>query len=290
LKVWRALETLRQKLWSEVRAQGVDRIDAKSRLSDATVVFLRTHDLGFRIRRLRFCARTVVDLIQRGADPAPLEPVRDVLYQRLAPLLALQSANGYPSLSEGSGASILESFAAQRGLIAKDALADATLAEALAACPKAERRSILLAYLGFPYFDISTFPMLQGEGLDEFDPVKVDRISPEDATALRQGGTRATLKGIEFNSFGAFFSRAYRENDYLWGRLHGADRLVDILLSTCNPDAHPSQVEVLELKRRSFLAILDEEQPKLAAVPELFRSLRAEVAAMRGPPPKAGFA
>ncbi len=284
------LETLRQKLWSEVRAQGVDRIDAKSRLSDATVAFLRTHDLGFRIRRLRFCARTVVDLIQRGADPAPLEPVRDVLYQRLAPLLALQSANGYPSLSEGSGASILESFAAQRGLIAKDALADATLAEALAACPKAERRSILLAYLGFPYFDISTFPMLQGEGLDEFDPVKVDRISPEDATALRQGGTRATLKGIEFNSFGAFFSRAYRENDYLWGRLHGADRLVDILLSTCNPDAHPSQVEVLELKRRSFLAILDEEQPKLAAVPELFRSLRAEVAAMRGPPPKAGFA
>ena len=30
-------------------------------------------------------------------------------------------------------------------------------------------------------------------------------------------------------SFGAFFSRAYRENDYLWGRLHGAERLIDII-------------------------------------------------------------
>ena len=50
--------------------------------------------------------------------------------------------------------------------------------------------------------------------------------------AIREGGTTATLKGIQFNSFGAFFSRAYRENDYLWGRLHGADRLIDITVST----------------------------------------------------------
>jgi hypothetical protein len=32
----------------------------------------------------------------------------------------------------------------------------------------------------------------------------VDRISPDDAVAIRSGGAAATLKGIQFNSFGAF--------------------------------------------------------------------------------------
>ena len=49
--------------------------------------------------------------------------------------------------------------------------------------------------------------------------------------SIREGGTHATLRGIEFYNFGAFFSRAYRENDYLWGRLHGAERLIDIIAS-----------------------------------------------------------
>src|SRR3546814_6138718 len=63
-------------------------------------------------------------------------------------------------------------------------------------------------------------------------PIQVDRIAPDDARSIREGGAEATLKGIQFNSFGAFFSRAYRENDYLWGRLHGAERMIDIIVST----------------------------------------------------------
>ena len=55
---------------------------------------------------------------------------------------------------------------------------------------------------------------------------------PRMRRSIRDGGAAATLKGIEFNNFGAFFSRAYRENDYLWGRLHGLDRLVDIVISS----------------------------------------------------------
>ena len=117
------------------------------------------------------------------------------------------------------------------GLKALDDESDRRISDALALFPKAQRRSLILTYLGFPFYDIATLPLLQGEGLDEFDPVKVDRISPDDATAIREGGAAATLKGIQFNSFGAFFSRAYRENDYLWGRLHGADRLIDITVS-----------------------------------------------------------
>ena len=120
-------------------------------------------------------------------------------------------------------------------------------------------------------------PLLQGEGVDEFDPIRVDRIAPDDATAIRSGGAVATLKGIQFNSFGAFFSRAYRENDYLWGRLHGADRLIDIVLSTLNPESRPAEARVKEIKRQAFHAILDEEEKRLTRIPGLFQELRAEI-------------
>ncbi|MDQ4088450.1 MAG: DUF3376 domain-containing protein, partial [Pseudomonadota bacterium] len=149
--------------------------------------------------------------------------------------------------------------------------------EMLASFGKPERRSLILTYLGFPFYDIATLPLLQGEGLDEFDPIKVDRISPDDAVAIRSGGTAATLKGIQLNSFGAFFSRAYRENDYLWGRLHGADRLVDIALSTLPDERRLAQAEVAALKRQAFRAILAEEEGRLAAVPALFAQLRREI-------------
>src|SRR3546814_19105163 len=57
-----------------------------------------------------------------------------------------------------------------------DAAADERLCEAFHAFQaKADRRQLLHAYLGFPFYDLATLPLLQGEGLDEFDPVKVDR-------------------------------------------------------------------------------------------------------------------
>ncbi len=136
---------------------------------------------------------------------------------------------------------------------------------------------LLRGYLGYPYYDIATLPLLQGEGLDEYDPIRVDRISPDDASAIRSGGAAATLRGIEFNCFGAFFSRAYRENDYLWGRLHGADRLIDILLSTLPEETKAAA----EYKRRIFLAILDEEEPRLKRMSSLIADLREEVEAIR---------
>src|SRR3546814_13646598 len=110
---------------------------------------------------------------------------------------------------------------------------------------------------------LATLPLLQGEGLDEFDPVKVDRIAPDDAATIRGGGAEATLKGIQFNSFGAFFSRTYRENDYLWGRLHGAERLIDILVSPLPQKLALPPDRVLAFKRRAFRAILAAERPHL---------------------------
>jgi hypothetical protein len=121
---------------------------------------------------------------------------------------------------------------------------------------------------------------LQGEGLDEFDPIKVDRISPDDAQTIRKGGAAATLKGIEFNNFGAFFSRAYRENDYLWGRLHGVDRLVDILVSALPESVQIDPATALAFKKKAFVAILDQEAPRLKRAKDLIAELRVEIDAI----------
>jgi hypothetical protein len=85
------------------------------------------------------------------------------------------------------------------------------------------------------------------------------------------------LKGIEFNNFGAFFSRAYRENDYLWGRLHGVDRLIDILVSALPDGSMMEGGAVLTFKKRAFGAILDQEEGRLRRIKPLIASLRKEI-------------
>jgi hypothetical protein len=175
----------------------------------------------------------------------------------------------------GAPGPVLDWLAQKRDLKTLDEEVEVRLAEALEAMPKPLRRRMLLAYLGFPYFDITSLPLLPEEGLTEFDPVKVDRISPDDATSIRKGGTAACLRGVEFFNFGAFFSRAYRENDYLWGRLHGAERMIDLVTSTLDKAMAPD--EIARFKREAFLVILGEEEPRLKADPALVQTIRTEV-------------
>jgi patatin-related protein len=277
----------RQALWNEARARGLDRISGKkgTGASGDAIAFFRTHDLGFRIRRLRFLAReldTAVEATRDGRDPV-CEDMREAIFTALGLYLDRQGDSWLADLDvpadAGPGAWI-DAVAARRDLTAIDGQADALIAAGLAAMPKDDRRTLLLAYLGYPFYDIATLPLLQGEGFDEFDPIKIDRISPSDATAIRTGGAAAMLKGIEFNSFGAFFSRAYRENDYLWGRLHGADRLIDIVASSVGGEKGLSADELKALKRRAFHAILDEEEGRLPKVAELIAELRGEIGAV----------
>jgi patatin-related protein len=270
-------EELRQSLWAEVRARKADDVTEGlgKGASKSAIAFFRAHDLGFRIRRLRFVLRTVSGIQDRGDTPGDaMDPFRNSLFALLSRYFERDGVGFYTPFDHSSASSLLNDIAAQRDLTALDTESDAAFAEAFAFCPKAERRIVLFAYLGFPFYDIATLPMLQGEGLDEFDPIKVDRISPDDATAIRSG-VAATLKGIQFNSFGAFFSRSYRENDYLWGRLHGADRLFDVVTSTTTL----SVTAVDELKRQLLLAILDEEAERLPKVADLIETLRREIAA-----------
>lgn len=271
-------ERVRHAIWNEVRSRGLTSHDSMTAAGarPEVVLFLRSFDSSFRTRRLRFLLRRLGQIEERVDAPREaIGAARDAIYGLMGrysvPPAGIATAI-FEQVEERPGKA-MDSLADGLALKAIDDEADLWLAEALAAFPRPDRRSLMLTYLGFPFYDIATLPLLQGEGLDEYDEVKVDRISPEDATAIRLGDTLTTLKGVQFNSFGAFFSRAYRENDYLWGRLHGAERLIDITVSTlpegpCLPDGLAAQ-----LKRDAFRAIIEEERPRLLEIQPLFEAI-----------------
>ncbi|MDQ3140166.1 MAG: hypothetical protein M3Q15_05515, partial [Pseudomonadota bacterium] len=64
---------------------------------------------------------------------------------------------------------------------------------------------------------------------------------------------------------------------YLWGRLHGADRLIDITVSALPVGKHLAPGAVATFKRDAFRAILDEERPRLTAIAALFDALDKEI-------------
>lgn len=278
------LERVRRAVWQvahDAEITSADAVTAKGARPDV-IQFLRSFDLSFRARRLRFLARQMAAEDEGLNEPA--EGTRQVLYDLIGRYgaaaeperLDADTRRALRNVEKDAGAA-MDALARTFGLRALDDEADARFTAALAGLPKATRKALILTYLGYPFYDIATLPLLQGEGLDEFDPVKVDRISPNDATAIREGGAAATLKGIQFNSFGAFFSRAYRENDYLWGRLHGADRLIDITVSTLAEGKHLAPGTVAGLKREAFRAILEEERGRLTNIQPLFDDLDKEI-------------
>ncbi|HEV2817593.1 MAG TPA: patatin-like protein [Allosphingosinicella sp.] len=277
---------LRRAIWRHVRAVGLT--DAEAVTADGAradvIAFLGAFDLTFRTRRLRFVARRITENSESMAAPREQqERVLLMLHGTIARYRARESGEADEAsrrafaAAETDPAAALAALARLLDLPPLDAEADRALSEALLALPRADRKPLLLSYLGYPYFDIATLPLLQGEGLDEFDPIKVDRISPNDATAIRAGGPEQTLKGLQFNSFGAFFSRAYRENDYLWGRLHGVDRLIDIVNSAVPEAKRLAPAAVAALKRDAFRAILEEERPRLKTIGALFAELDREI-------------
>ncbi len=140
------------------------------------------------------------------------------------------------------------------------------------------RREVLVNYLGFPFWDVLTFSVTTGRGTGELHEILVDRISPEEAHTLKGFGGTKSLKGIGFENFAGFFSRRYRENDYLLGRLHALDRLIDIVCDAAGIDMQRDGINVLALKRRAFERILDAEEHHLIHSKALIAAIRRSVA------------
>ncbi|MDJ0977720.1 MAG: patatin-like protein [Erythrobacter sp.] len=268
-----------------LRESGLHNLSSdKGGATEPAIAFFRAHDVGFRIRRLQLLIRKASREWELDPDipDEALNIARDRLYATLALYIEAEErgvkSDSFKALARDvmkRPERVLEYLSQTRLLPETDLEAERNLSEALEAMPKTLRQRMLLTYLGFPYYDIATFPLLQRETLSEFNPVQVDRISPDDARSIRDGGTRATLRGVEFYNFGAFFSRAYRENDYIWGRLHGAERMVDIVASTV--DGTVGEDVQRTAKRAIFLAILEEEEIAGRCARALIETLRREV-------------
>jgi hypothetical protein len=199
-----------------------------------------------------------------GGSPAPEDPEA-----------ARAHARELAERHDGDITRLIERVAAQIGLDAATHEVDALLAELdTSRWHLQARREVLINYIGFPFWDILTYSVTSWRDLGEFDEIRVDRISPEDARTVARGGHR--LKGTQFMHFGAFFSRAFRENDYLLGRLQAIDRLIDIVCDSAGREALAG-VDVQALKRQAFELVLHREEPHLPHVRSLVDELRAEL-------------
>jgi patatin-related protein len=125
------------------------------------------------------------------------------------------------------------------------------------------RWDLLVRYLGFPFWDVLLYPIQALSDVGERDHVEVVRISPRDEHRIPPLGDpkKKKLIGAEKGHFGAFLSRRGREQDYLWGRLDGAERYIRLLL------AGADESEVERWCNEAFGAILEEDEqavPKAA--------------------------
>ena len=144
----------------------------------------------------------------------------------------------------------------------------------------APRTALLSRYVGFPVWDALIFPVISLARLPQLTPVTVQRFSPLDATclcAVNADGTpksdpTAKLDGVSIGHFGAFFDQAWRENDYLWGRLDGAELAFRLLSRQSGTD-----LDLTEHLRTALMAILTSEKDDLALVGKVWQALAAQV-------------
>jgi patatin-related protein len=260
------------------------------------VPFLRMFDLDFRVRRIRFVIRRLNELYRTmeeaglRIESGALDELKGALYEVMDKLTrrwetwchgpeASASAMKVAEAAASYETPSLDVFAAlerSMALIQTDRDLDEIISlMGLNYLPPMARRAVTMSYVGFAFYDLITFPILQWTDMDEINEVQVDRISPADAHGL--GPDKVMLKGTALMSFGAFFNRAWREHDYLWGRLNAADRCVDVLLSAVG--ARLGQpIDVDRLRADLFRAILESEAPHLTADPDLIAGIRQRLA------------
>jgi len=139
-----------------------------------------------------------------------------------------------------------------------------------------ERRwDLLVRYLGFPFWDVLLYPVQSLSDVGERDHVEIVRISPRDTHRIpvETKGKHGKLVGAEKGHFGAFLSRPGREQDYLWGRLDGAERFIGILLTGAD------EAEKERWSKEAFRAILEEDEQDVPKASELVGHVRRVIAA-----------
>jgi len=267
--------------------------------------FLKCYDIQFRIRRLRFVIRRLNELYRlshketlSGNDP--LDELKTAFFEQIdeldkshhpqnyteetiqrAALFHEALAKGAPDIDKK-----LDALMEQIGLEMEQDVINSKTDETFSVMvlnylgPES-RKELIVSYLGFSFFDVLTYPMLRTGEFTELEEVLIDRVSPNDAQTLRRGGAETKLKGQRLKRFAAFFNRDYRENDYLWGRLVGAERMVDIVLQSLDEHLPTKNIDRKDIKLRLFDKIIEREADHLKSDPGLIKKMREELEALR---------
>jgi patatin-related protein len=279
--------------------------------SQEQVDFLRNFDLDYGIRRLQFVLAGVNWWYGRLREPghparAELDAVKTRLWKAIDDLRNAMSGREFPDQLRGRISTCFPvadvmTFVRDHGIDSEaylalrqtefDAFRDALrvfltnqlrsfsvalyrdLNSLTSDWNAARRRDLLMRYLGFPFWDILLYPIQSVVDAGERDAVEVIRMSPLDADLLRVAGSAPKLQGAGLGHFKAFLARRHRENDYLWGRLDAAERLIGIVLGKDDP-------EYTAWCGKAFRAILDEEDSALRLVQPLIANLREQADAL----------
>jgi patatin-related protein len=122
----------------------------------------------------------------------------------------------------------------------EDEKAPPAVLDGLGGLPPPLRGLLRWYYDAFEQIDAMLLPLTYPD-LGEVNPVEIIRISPQDATSLideeDDPNNRRKLAGTSVHHFGGFLDRKFRANDILWGRLDGAERIIETTL----PPDHPQK-------------------------------------------------
>jgi patatin-related protein len=217
--------------------------------------------VGAQIREL-FPATQLADAISKGMD---LEKFADDFVER--------NGGGMDAIAEKLGAFIRDTKnGIHLGLYQefRDLTANWT---------PSQRAEVMMRYLGFPFWDAMIYPVTALSEAGELRPLQIVRVSPLDSTRMGLSTAKDKLEGVKLAHFGAFLRRKWRENDYLWGRLDAAERLIGLVL---RPDSF--RAEDWEIKP-ALAAVLAEDKQALTTIQPLIQKLETKVASLPDGPP-----
>jgi patatin-related protein len=283
---------------------------------DALEARLGAVDVPFRLRRAEFVLQGINALFERAAPRLgpQLVAMKSACWNLLTELRAKQqnvaaavhdqaaALFGPQALTQDGYLTDPESFARCRGEQLSqlyDACVQAVgqtgvkgssqdlwkvLAEHTRTWDDASRAALLSRYVGFPVWDSLIFPVISLARIPQLTPITVQRFSPLDATCLKAVNSDGTLKadptakldGVSIGHFGAFFDKSWRENDYLWGRLDGAELVMRLLSRQSGSD-----LDLTGYLRSALTAILRSEKGDLKLVDKVWQALDGQIGAIQ---------
>jgi hypothetical protein len=277
-------------------------VEGEARRRNLEHDFLDRFDVTFRIRRLQFVIRRLNQHAESGAlDPVSRDAIdefKQVAYGYLDRFYELRRARLIEDslieqlylaarkipLARDEARGLLRELARSLNLLDLDRAVDRAFETFVGKLDGAVNRHAFVSdYVGFLIYDVLLYaPGSRELGPDPLTRIQVRRISPEDSTLLASafGG----LKSRSLMGFLGFFNRQYREHDYLWGRLHAAERLVELLAGVAGDAVN--EALALELKLKLFRVIVDREKRRLYRCDETLRELD-ELLKAQGPAPGA---